>query len=103
MCPSEQNVFGWYTNPPSVPGETSEEAAERIEPSVETLRGKVLRFVRSCGDNGATDEEVQDALSMNPSTERPRRIELERLGFVQDSGKIRLTRSNRKAVVWKSI
>lgn len=79
---------------------TSVAAAERIEPDAATLRAAVLAFIRGRGDHGATDEEVQDGLVMNPSTERPRRRELQQAGMVRDSGRTRLTRSNRKAVVW---
>jgi hypothetical protein len=63
-------------------------------------REKVLAFVRSRGREGATDEEIQEALGMNPSTERPRRIELYKVDLVYDSGTLRPTRSGRKAVVW---
>jgi len=52
------------------------------------------------GDYGWTDEELQIQLTWNPSTERPRRIELMDYGFVYDSGRTRRTHSNRKAVVW---
>ncbi len=38
---------------------------------------------------------------MNANTERPRRIELVAMGKVVDSHETRLTRSGRKAVVWK--
>jgi len=49
---------------------------------------------------GATDEEIQTWLGMNPSTQRPRRVELVKKGLVVDSGKTRQTRSGRKATVW---
>jgi hypothetical protein len=79
---------------------TSVEAAEAIEPKAATLRGQVLSYLKGCGASGATDEEIQAALELNPSTQRPRRIELCNLGLVRDSGRTRLTKAGRKAVVW---
>jgi len=52
------------------------------------------------GTAGSTDEEGCLALDMNPSTYRPRRVELWEAGAVQDSGMTRRTKSGRWAVVW---
>ena len=79
---------------------TSIAAAE----DAEVFAGSCLRAVfddfRTRGSYGATDEEQQDGLDMNPSTQRPRRIELVQRGLVHDSGRTRPTRSGRAAVVW---
>ena len=80
--------------------ETSRESAESIEPKAATLRGIVLAFIRGRGLYGATDEEMQEAIPMPPSTQRPRRIELVAARFVHDSGIRRRTRSGRAAAVW---
>jgi hypothetical protein len=77
-------------------------AAEEIKPEMPELRRRVLLFIRSCGDAGCTDSECQEALEMNPSTQRPRRVELVTAGLVVDSGATRSTPSGRKAVVWQS-
>lgn len=37
---------------------------------------------------------------MNPSTERPRRVELVKGGWIRDSGKTRKTHSGSEATVW---
>jgi hypothetical protein len=79
---------------------TSIAAAVAITPDTPTLRRQVLDYIVSQGQRGATDEQIQEALAMNPSTQRPRRIELVRDGLVRDSGTTRLTGSGRKAVVW---
>ncbi len=50
---------------------------------------------------GATDEEMQLGIPMNPSTQRPRRIELVEAGLVEDSGERRKTRGGRSAIVWR--
>lgn len=81
---------------------TSVAAAGRAEPAAATQRRAVLDYIRGRGAEGATDEEVQTALGMNPSTQRPRRIELVGSGHVRDSGRQRQTRSGRNAVVWES-
>jgi hypothetical protein len=78
---------------------TSRDAAERIAPRAGTLRQAVLGALLAA-PAGMTDEELQDALSMPPSTQRPRRIELTRAGLVRDSGRTRATKSGRRAVVW---
>ena len=79
---------------------TSLAAAEQIEPKSQTLRRAVLDYLRGCGRDGATDEQIQHALAMNPSTERPRRVELVEGGLVVDGGEVRKTQSGRSAVVW---
>lgn len=79
---------------------TSVEAAEAVEPRAATLRRLVLDYLRGRGPAGATDEEGIDATGLPSSTYRPRRIELWRAGFVADSGTTRLTRAQRRAVVW---
>lgn len=68
-----------------------------------TITGKArLAVLAAIGRSfsGMTDEEIQTTLDMNPSTERPRRVELVEGGWVEDSGDKRLTRSRRKSVVW---
>lgn len=79
---------------------TSIAAAEQIEPSAGTLRAQVLAYLRERGNAGATDEEMQTALTMNPSTQRPRRIELEKLGLVLRTAQTRKTASGRSAVIF---
>ncbi len=79
---------------------TSREAARMAEPAAGTQRARVLGMLRGRGTSGATDEQIQLFLNMNPSTQRPRRIELVAAGLVADSGRTRLTRSGRSAVVW---
>lgn len=78
---------------------TSREAAQSMEQDARTLRQQVLDYIREQGVNGATDEEIQDALHMNPSTQRPRRVELMKMGKVAING-TRKTKSGRLASVW---
>ena len=79
---------------------TSQEAFARIQGNRHNLRGQVFYFIRDCA-LGATDDEVQVGLDMNPSTERPRRAELFTQGLIEDSGTRRKTQSGRLAIVWR--
>lgn len=96
----KQRDLFWQPPPRQQHSPTSTEAAEAIEPRADTLRAQVLDYLRMCNVNGATDEEMQLALGMNPSTQRPRRVELVNAGLVVDSGRTRPTASGRAAVVW---
>lgn len=60
---------------------------------------RILALLRE-SPRGLTDQELQDALGLDGSTERPRRQELERSGAIVDSGTTRRTRSGAMAIVW---
>lgn len=79
---------------------TSQAAGDSVRASAGTLRARVLEAVRAAGAGGLTDEQIQQLLGMNPSTQRPRRIELVKAGRVMDSGSVRPTASGRAATVW---
>lgn len=100
--PSTEGLPLFSQPPAQAHSPTSQAAARQIRPDASRLRGRVLGLLLERGEQGATDEELQLALSMNPSTERPRRIELVEAGAVRDSGRTRPTRSGRKAVVWQA-
>jgi hypothetical protein len=76
---------------------TSVGAAKAVEPRADTLRRAVLDYLRSRGADGATDEEISDALGMN------RRIELMQVRLVKNSGRTRLSRAGRPASVWVAV
>lgn len=85
--------------------ETSADAADSMEKPALRLRSKVRLYLYKCGLRGATDEEVQIALDMPPNTQRPRRLELEKLGTIRklyiDGKQVkRTTKSGRKAGVY---
>ena len=81
-------------------GATEREAARAVLPLSAKARRRVFDHLTVCGGEGATDIELADRLGMNPSTVRPRRLELVESGVVVDSGETRLTSSGRRAVVW---
>jgi len=95
------DIFTGKVDPrvPYVAGsETSKRAADGIRPQVQHDRGRVLAYLQAFGP--CTDQELQDALDLDPSTERPRRVELVTAGLVYDSGRTRPTKSGRPAVLW---
>ncbi len=77
---------------------TSERAAQQIAGGAGSWRLEVLILLQGFGP--LSDEQIQKALNMNPSTERPRRIELVKLGLVRDSGLQGKTRSGRACTLW---
>jgi transcription initiation factor IIE alpha subunit len=85
---------------PSVRGSrTSADAADSLDgPTLNALQRRVLELLQAT-PKGLTDEEMQTRLGMNPSTQRPRRIELARRGLVVEAG-TRRTASGRMATVW---
>ena len=87
---------------PSVNGSaTSAQAADSLTPAtLNAMQRRVLELLAATPE-GLTDEEMQRLLRMNPSTQRPRRIELMGKGLVQSCG-TRRTTSGRMAVVWQT-
>lgn len=81
---------------------TSREAAVAAEPRAGTWRAKVLEFVRSKGERGATRDEAIAALGMNPSTLRPRWLELSEAGLIRDSGRTRKNANGLKVEVYEA-
>jgi hypothetical protein len=89
--------------PPSARGSvTSAAAADSLDgETLNAMQRRVLELLQATPE-GLTDEEMQRRLGMNPSTQRPRRIELARRCLVVTCG-TRRTASGRNANVWKSI
>lgn len=79
---------------------TSHQAAERVWPRSGTQRATVLMLLYDTYPGGLTDEEMQTRLHMNPNTQRPRRGELVKQGWVRDAGYKRETRGGDPAIVW---
>lgn len=84
---------------PSVNGSaTSAAAADSLDGK--TLNAMQRRVLEHIAWRPSTDEEIATQLAMNPSTVRPRRIELVRRGLVVEDG-ARRTTSGRMATVWR--
>lgn len=84
----------------NAPSGTSSVMADRNGGLAKTLRARVLGFIVSQGAHGATDDEGEAALGIEPQTYRLRRGELVAPGLVVDSGRPRNTVSGRPAAVW---
>ncbi len=80
--------------------ETSRRAAESMVPAAMAQAARVFHFIAECGEEGATDHEVQAELGMTGDSERPRRWSLQRSGLICDSGQRRKSPKGRKAIVW---
>ena len=78
--------------------DTAQQAATRIMPRTGTQRQRVLAAIRVLAQ---TDEELQTRLTMNPSSQRPRRVELVEQRWIEDSGVRRKTSSGADAIVWR--
>jgi hypothetical protein len=83
--------------------DTSKAAAESAKLTAREMRARVLEYLRSKFPDGATDDEMQQSLGLNPSSQRPRRIEGVKLGLIRDSKMRRPTLSGRPAVVWVAV
>jgi hypothetical protein len=81
--------------------QTSMDAAQAIKPKAGTLRAQVLELIQRHPE-GLTDEEISTLLSMNPSTARPRRLELAVAGLIESHGTA-LTASGRSANLWRAV
>lgn len=101
----------WEPRPPALPplppaqrhSRTSVEAARLLGGTrAGSLRAAIYRWLLE-RPAGATDEEGQHALQMDGNTYRPRRIELQEAGLVVDSKTERLTKNQRRAVVWVAV
>lgn len=88
-----------FDQPPSVHTATSREAATRIAPHTITLRQMVYDLIES--DGPICDEQIANQLELNPSTARPRRVELVKAGLIRPALSTVRTSSGRNAIAWE--
>jgi hypothetical protein len=100
MVEQEEMVFPPHVYISKDATETSEEAAAKVLGRSGSQRRRVFDFITGQASYGATDEEIADRLGMNPSSVRPRRLELLHAELIEDSGIRRETSSQSKAIVW---
>jgi hypothetical protein len=81
--------------------DTEVEAAAMIAPRAGTWRRRVLEAIAAAGADGRTDWELHGELGGNLYTVAPRRVELERDGWIADAGERRTTNNGRRAIVWR--
>ena len=90
----------WHVHtPPSVHhSETSQAAAVSIHAKTPSLRDQVYALLQR---EILTDEGIAIRLNLNPSTARPRRVELHNMGLIETHGTA-LTASGRTAQCWRA-
>jgi hypothetical protein len=76
--------------------ETSFEAGDAIRSKAGNLRERVLDLLKT---GAYTDEQIAVKLAMNPSTARPRRVELYNAGLIDCVG-FAQTSSGRRSQLW---
>lgn len=64
-----------------------------------TNQDRVLNFARSCGEHGATREEISSGTGLGIQSVTPAVSQLLRLGLLIESGVTRLTHSGKSAAV----
>lgn len=94
--PDEQTVGKHHADA----GTTERLSAKLQFPKSGIDRRTVLDYVASCGDAGATDDEIASATGLLRYTAAPRRNELLNGGWVMDSGRRRSTNTRSPANVW---
>jgi hypothetical protein len=80
--------------------DTEKITAALMTPRAGTLRERALIALHSAGDAGLTDHELSERTGVYLYSIAPRRSELVRLGWVEDSGQRRITPQKAHAVVW---
>lgn len=81
----------------------SAEASASIDPDKARLRRLVVAYVRTCGEAGATCDEVEEALGLAHQTASARITEAKALGELRRTDDRRPTRSGRNAAVLVAI
>lgn len=79
---------------------TSMAVAKKMFPKSGSLRRKVYDYFISCGNYGATDQEIETNLNMSGNTVRPTRQSLQKDGYIIDSGLIRKNQNGNSCIVW---
>lgn len=99
---SEGNFYPFYggTPPHESGSSTSLAAAQRARGNGARDRLRVLRFFEQRGELGATDDEIEQALSFLHQTASPRRVELAQAGLIRRTKRRRPTRHGSPADVW---
>lgn len=82
--------------------DTSHAAALRALPCTGTGKARVLARLQEVHPAGLTDEELQRQLNMGPNTCRPRRVDLVREGWVEDSGERVPSSTGSPSIVWRA-
>lgn len=80
-------------------GSTSEDTAHSMECTVESMRAKVYKILKS---RPRTADEVAKELGESVLSVRPRLSELRNLGLINPTGERRSNQSGKSAKVWQT-
>lgn len=81
-------------------------AALEIMPSQNSIKGKVYHYILSCGDRGATTEEIANGLGISYRSVQPRTSEMQqgKKKLIYDTGGVRRSKETGKFItIWKVI
>jgi len=95
----EYKNYRWVTTAPHNGVSTSVKAAKSIQPKLQYLEMLVMIYFHTV--EGATCDECEVKLNLPHQTVSARINGLVKKGMLFDSGKKRLTRNGRKAIVWE--
>jgi hypothetical protein len=82
--------------------ETSEQAAESIGLDLPVIQAQVYAYAKYRGEQGFTDDEMNEFFQTTKSTYRSRRATLVQKGYIVDSGTRVFNDSNRSVIVWRT-
>jgi len=93
-----QDIFRWD----HTPKQASWEANESIKDYKKTMQNRIVSYIEGLGTEGATCDEVEEALSLSHQTASARISEMKNpsVGILENSKRRRKTRSGRGATVW---
>ena len=79
---------------------TSLEAYDSIQDSCSAMEQRIYDAVKAAGNTGMTLEEISNNTGIKLQTVCGRRLKLEQLGYLADTGTRRQNESGRSAKVW---
>lgn len=83
---------------------TSIQAAHSVDDTKAQQRALVYQCIKEAGANGRTDDEIQQILGLDGSSERPRRLELWQAKRIYlKNGAVRPTRTGRSSTIWFAV
>ena len=87
---------------PAVQGSATSEAAARAQTDAgrQSKKDRILAAIVASGNEGLTDQKIQELTGIGGDTERIRRGELFKEGKIVKANRTRLTRSGLEAEVW---
>jgi hypothetical protein len=83
--------------------DTSIAAAVSIAPEIPNIEAQVYAYARSRGNNGFTDEELNEHFKTTKSSYRSRRADLVEQGLIADTGVRTKNAGGRFTIVWRAL